>query len=131
MGRTAADRPQPRKPLATSAVRTSSPGSCQGHLAAGVDPDDLAITVLAALQGELLLAHPDRSGWHTDALNSITPASSVFRVANAALVRPTSLKQLSSLREASNSANAPGAAGDGLCIDQDTPGRRSAKPMVA
>jgi hypothetical protein len=32
----------------------------QGRLAAGVDPDDLAITVLAALQGGLLLAQVHR-----------------------------------------------------------------------
>lgn len=32
----------------------------QGHLAAGIDPDDLAITVLAALQGGLLLAQVHR-----------------------------------------------------------------------
>ena len=32
----------------------------QGRLAAGVDPDDLAVTVLAALQGGLLLAQVHR-----------------------------------------------------------------------
>ena len=58
-------RPAPSSPPASRGGRPPSATGCAslqaaGHLPAGVTPDDLAVTLLAALQGGLLLAQVQR-----------------------------------------------------------------------